>query len=149
MPQRSQHGRPGEDNPVVHFFKNIVSFPFFCFLVELKVSFVIHWQLNVNCGVKINSTNKLCCLYLWEYSDARVILLGHTKQEMDTLDKRDRHYHYYFEMSTLIIRNYEALLSASFVFIFLGASHVLILTYHWFLFKEKKSSCASGTIPLK
>uniref|UniRef100_A0A7M4EB33 Myelin basic protein n=1 Tax=Crocodylus porosus TaxID=8502 RepID=A0A7M4EB33_CROPO len=29
MPQRSQHGRPGDDNPVVHFFKNIVSFPFF------------------------------------------------------------------------------------------------------------------------
>ncbi|XP_067393625.1 myelin basic protein isoform X2 [Emydura macquarii macquarii] len=25
MPQRSQHGRPGDDNPVVHFFKNIVS----------------------------------------------------------------------------------------------------------------------------
>ncbi|XP_009862804.1 PREDICTED: myelin basic protein isoform X3 [Apaloderma vittatum] len=24
-PQRSQHGRPGDDNPVVHFFKNIVS----------------------------------------------------------------------------------------------------------------------------
>uniref|UniRef100_A0A803YDB1 Myelin basic protein n=1 Tax=Meleagris gallopavo TaxID=9103 RepID=A0A803YDB1_MELGA len=25
IPQRSQHGRPGDDNPVVHFFKNIVS----------------------------------------------------------------------------------------------------------------------------
>uniref|UniRef100_A0A8C6ZLC3 Myelin basic protein n=1 Tax=Nothoprocta perdicaria TaxID=30464 RepID=A0A8C6ZLC3_NOTPE len=27
IPQRSQHGRPGDDNPVVHFFKNIVSVP--------------------------------------------------------------------------------------------------------------------------
>uniref|UniRef100_A0A8D0L153 Myelin basic protein n=1 Tax=Sphenodon punctatus TaxID=8508 RepID=A0A8D0L153_SPHPU len=25
FPQRSQHGRPVDDNPVVHFFKNIVS----------------------------------------------------------------------------------------------------------------------------
>uniref|UniRef100_A0A8C4XSA4 Myelin basic protein n=1 Tax=Falco tinnunculus TaxID=100819 RepID=A0A8C4XSA4_FALTI len=25
IPPRSQHGRPGDDNPVVHFFKNIVS----------------------------------------------------------------------------------------------------------------------------
>uniref|UniRef100_H0ZFI2 Myelin basic protein n=1 Tax=Taeniopygia guttata TaxID=59729 RepID=H0ZFI2_TAEGU len=29
IPPRSQHGRPVDDNPVVHFFKNIVSLPSF------------------------------------------------------------------------------------------------------------------------
>lgn len=27
LPQKSQHGRPQDENPVVHFFKNIVSGP--------------------------------------------------------------------------------------------------------------------------
>uniref|UniRef100_A0A287AYH7 Myelin basic protein n=1 Tax=Sus scrofa TaxID=9823 RepID=A0A287AYH7_PIG len=28
LPQKAQHGRPQDENPVVHFFKNIVSVPF-------------------------------------------------------------------------------------------------------------------------
>lgn len=41
IPQRSQHGRPGDDNPVVHFFKNIVSLISSRYALEWEIFFVI------------------------------------------------------------------------------------------------------------
>lgn len=37
IPPRSQHGRPGDDNPVVHFFKNIVSLFSSCYALKQNV----------------------------------------------------------------------------------------------------------------